>query len=265
MAKVTDQHLGRVRGKVGDIVLKIRDGKSYVSKAPKKYKKATKIAALGNMDRFKMSVSFAKTVNASDVLRPLWLKSDFKGKTAYSKIFSANHAYSGINHVGIFAQISPSEITMDLKALHLDVSSLNIEFNASIYFPEFFPLPYCAVTILHLSHPKNKKSAFHKFITVEEDIADLNINYGEINQINHSVGSNLFNIFKTYDLAVGYVALISYPADKDPIDTHSHGFVLKGQDIQDKEQSLTNKMIDSREIRKKPSGKSESGVTIRIT
>ena len=265
MAKIFDQHLGRVRGKVGDVVLKIRDGKSYVSRAPKKYKKTTKEYAIDNRDRFSMIVNFSKVVNKSEVLKPFWAKSKFKGKSAYSKIFSANHVNTGINHIDIFARIAPSEYILVLQKIILDESNLKVEFETGLRLPEIFPIPYSAVAIIHLSHPKDKSAELHKFITVEEEVIDLELNYKDLNYFNFTIGKKLLSIVNDYDMILVFFALISYPENKDPISSCTHGFVVKGQPILEKERMETDRIKAAKENKKKPKDADDSNVKIRIT
>ncbi len=48
MAKIFDQHLGITRGKIGDVIFKMKGGKSFVGNAPKKYKITKEEGAIFN-------------------------------------------------------------------------------------------------------------------------------------------------------------------------------------------------------------------------
>jgi len=71
MAKVIDQHLGALKGKIGPNVFRMRGPKSFVGQAPKKYKKTTEIGAIHNRNKFSMLVDFASAVNDNKTLKAL--------------------------------------------------------------------------------------------------------------------------------------------------------------------------------------------------
>jgi hypothetical protein len=79
-----------LRGKVGNLVFGIFNGKEVVSLRPGKYKKSTSPEAIKNKKRFAAVVTLAKFVNKLPELSKLWETSGLKGNNNYMKILNAN-------------------------------------------------------------------------------------------------------------------------------------------------------------------------------
>lgn len=93
MAKVDEQLLGKITGKVGKFVFRNVGGKTFVSVRPGKYNvKGTKDSTQVK-NGFKNLVSFASFINSIELLKYVWAEKSVKGKRAYNKIISHNKKF----------------------------------------------------------------------------------------------------------------------------------------------------------------------------
>ena len=107
MAKVLDQHLGTVRGKVGNTVFRMIGSKSFAGKAPKKYKKTKSELLIYNRKRFLVTSEFASAINDSKNLKELWKKSALVGKLPFHKICKENYQYARSGFLNTSARAFP--------------------------------------------------------------------------------------------------------------------------------------------------------------
>jgi hypothetical protein len=93
MAKVDEQLLGKITGKIGKFVFRNVGGKTFVSVRPEKYNvKGTKDSTQVKKG-FKNLVSFASFINSIEMLKYVWANKSVKGKRAYNKIISHNKMF----------------------------------------------------------------------------------------------------------------------------------------------------------------------------
>ncbi|MBX2977244.1 MAG: hypothetical protein KF721_14035 [Ignavibacteriaceae bacterium] len=81
-----------LRGRVGNLVFRVFNGKEVVSIRPSEYKKSTSPNAIKNKNRFSAVVALAKFVNSLPELSKIWETSTLRGNNNYMKILKANLA-----------------------------------------------------------------------------------------------------------------------------------------------------------------------------
>ncbi len=88
MALLTSS-LGNLSGKIGNLVFKVMNGKTYVSKAPGKRKAITDPAKLRHAIKFGTTGKIASAINSVPELQDIW-KMEFKTKNGvFTKIFKS--------------------------------------------------------------------------------------------------------------------------------------------------------------------------------
>lgn len=90
MATMGKKALGEFRGKLGDVVGRVRDGKHYVATAPVSYKMSMQQKEVDKRNRFKVNGKFAKKIKESNLLQRAWDESNVKANNAYNKISKQN-------------------------------------------------------------------------------------------------------------------------------------------------------------------------------
>lgn len=247
MAKVIDQHLGALRGKIGPNVFRMRGPKSFVGQAPNRYKKTKEVGAINNRMKFSILVDFASAINSNKTLKSLWKDSEYSGKSAYLKIISANYNQSGDNFMKLTAVITPEFTNFTVLKVVLDESVFEVTFNIIESIINTISPSVIFTGIIVLTHPKEilskKPKKNRKFIIVEQMINDFSFNLSD-NQFSFKCPEKALEIINQYKKAVVYFAIVSTTTDKPPVGLRANGFVAKGLDIHEKELKAAKRIND---------------------
>lgn len=90
MATLDRSILGDIKGKVGNIVFRKMNNKTFVSLRPEVYKTSNSPAALYSRNRFINISLFASFLNGIDPIKNCWKESKTPGTIAYKKIIKSN-------------------------------------------------------------------------------------------------------------------------------------------------------------------------------
>ena len=92
MAQVNDNILGNLSGRLGNIVFRKMNGKSFASIRPKKYKPAKSEEAVKTKNKFATVVKFASYINSIPEIKTIWKSSALNGKRGYNTIITINQS-----------------------------------------------------------------------------------------------------------------------------------------------------------------------------
>ena len=90
MAKIDKKVLGEFRGRLGDVIGKIREGKHYVSMAPAKYRMSQEPHEVNKRNRFKVNGKLASIIKENEILFRVWDKEKIPANNAFNKISKLN-------------------------------------------------------------------------------------------------------------------------------------------------------------------------------
>lgn len=99
MARLKNFEIGKISGKVGNFVYKVRNGKQFVSLAPSYYSVSDSPASKEKRDRFGACSKIASKLAKDDLLKSLWFGYDsYTKRNAYQKI--SKFIYNYVNEEG---------------------------------------------------------------------------------------------------------------------------------------------------------------------
>lgn len=127
MAKVTKRVLGEYRGKIGNIVSKVRDGKQYFAARPENYRMSKEPHEVEKRNRFKVNGQFAKAVRMNEVLFRVWNKADVKANNAYNKISKMNFKLCEPDRPSVKNIITPPGFTLPVNSVQTFADRVEIE------------------------------------------------------------------------------------------------------------------------------------------
>jgi hypothetical protein len=136
MGKITNATFGKISGKVGDFVIRNRNGKTIIASRPFNFRASNDPASVARRKRFGLSAKFSSCLAQNPFLKELWLNSVPKGTgkgkgTAFTKI--SKHIYPNIMHDDIAQDtiITPSFPGFELSLINISVSldSISAEIN----------------------------------------------------------------------------------------------------------------------------------------
>ncbi len=108
MGELNKSVLGKVRGSVGDITFRQRNGKNYISLRRRTISAPTDAASVERRGRFAVSAKIAQAINATPLLKAIWEKDTPAAMSPYNNMLAVNFAQVTADSVTPFTTIIPS-------------------------------------------------------------------------------------------------------------------------------------------------------------
>lgn len=228
MAKlVAPMPIGRLSGKLGDLVFRNFPGKTVVSKRPHSFTPGSDPASVNRRQRFKLVSMLAKSVKSFPVAYELWAKKSRNKMSAYNCVFKHNYDAVEHNDVSRYIKIFPdSHFHVHPESFIFTKDYLQISLNpADLNIPEYYDVKYLQAAVIIFC--KESLTDFHyecRFITylssplIISDSDELSFNLAlsnneilnpDIPSLNDSQKS-IFNSFDSHSVFVAFIALDSY-------------------------------------------------------
>jgi hypothetical protein len=115
MARLEKRVLGEIRGRVGDVVIKLRNGKQYIASRPSKYTMSKASHEVDKRNRFKVNGLFAKAIKESNLLYTIWDKEKAPAASAYNKICKVNFKLCNTNRPSAKNLITPGGFNLPVE------------------------------------------------------------------------------------------------------------------------------------------------------
>lgn len=138
MAQVNDNLLGNLSGRLGNVVFRKMNGKSFVSVRPKKYKPAKSEQAVKTKNKFGTIVKFAAYINSISELKAIWKSFAEKGKRGYNTIISINQSLIPPNIlknnmilINTNYIIVPGGLDINISGFNYEQDAISISFSLS--------------------------------------------------------------------------------------------------------------------------------------
>ena len=167
--------LGTVRGRIGDLVFKQVNGKSYVAARPHPRSKSSYSGAeRAKQKRFAMNTKLASAINKIDVLKPLWQKAANERMSTHNAISKANYPSVGNKEFLIAPKLTPDSLGIDESRLSFKYSDgiISICFPSDVFGLVMNPdndKSIMAAGVLYLSNPVYDCRDDFKFISLNSD------------------------------------------------------------------------------------------------
>ncbi len=117
MAEKKPSMLGDLSGKIGDIVFKKRNGKTYISKAASNYTLSQLPAEINKRNRQRVNGKFAKQIIQNKLLKAVWDKEKAPCSTGYNKINQVNFHLCEPDRPSEKACITPGGFKLELEEI----------------------------------------------------------------------------------------------------------------------------------------------------
>lgn len=88
MAHLKNKYFGDMKGKFGDVVFRVRNGKNYAAQTPRKYTKPDTLEYKKRISSFKLSTRFSSSLVRTPELKNIWKTESIKSRTLYQHIIS---------------------------------------------------------------------------------------------------------------------------------------------------------------------------------
>lgn len=235
MAKVTEQHLGILNGKVGDYIFRrTPTGKFSVYTMKKERKKTTSEESLKNNSRFALINKFSSAVSDLYFVKEVWNNwRRVKGVKARDKIFSNNFRYCHPDCLHPDAFIVPEGVTCDIVSFTHNNDSFEIVMNPEPRFLNSHNDYFVASCLIYLNIPEKEKSKYDKpennvFITIDKRFNSIKYNADNTFNLKFYKGSNAFSKINDYKRVRVYCTLTYLSKTGKFLWTSSDSFLYKG-------------------------------------
>lgn len=129
MARLEKKVLGEIRGRIGDVVVKVRNGKQYIASRPSKYTMSKAPHEVDKRNRFKVNGLFAKAINDNNFLYSIWDKEKAPATSAYNKICKINFKLCNINRPSAQNLITPGGFNLPVESFSYFSNKVETELN----------------------------------------------------------------------------------------------------------------------------------------
>lgn len=143
MARFDSGIFGLMRGKIGNIVARLRYGKVYVSSKPGKHRAKQTEAAKRNRAIFSRRQRLNKGLRKDDNIRKFWKVVESEGLNHNTKPMKRNTPYVAYERLLPGAGFTPnSEEKIIVKNIHLEGGTIQFDFKIERTNPRKLKLPY---------------------------------------------------------------------------------------------------------------------------
>lgn len=105
MAQLLDSTFGKVRGKIGEFVIRNMNGKTFISARPQRVRVSKDPAAVARRKRFAMAANISACLNRNELFKKVWVDSEYKkDKKAYNLMLK--HFYPYVSEDDIMKDVS---------------------------------------------------------------------------------------------------------------------------------------------------------------
>ena len=207
MVKINNSILGTPKGKLGKIVYRHMNGRTFASERPDIYNASQSEAAKSNRGRFGIAIQFAKYINSIPELSKIWKYTKIKGTTSFNRLVKYNIKTIKNCLLTPYNLITP--VCKDDFAFVNDISfvnnslkfKINLDEKVNITVEDFHILIYC---IIAFQSPKrnNEKSIVMTHLSIETTKYKLN-DYSEVEM---SLADSQKGISSRYKSCMVYIA-----------------------------------------------------------
>ncbi len=237
MARVKGQYLGKVSGKIDDLIFKTTKSGSFVYRNKRIRKSSDSKAAKDNNNRFSVVVGFTNAIHDSILLKRTWKTfRNIKGNRPYDKIHSFVCENSKSDFIGSDAKILPEGIDCNIIGFKHDNSSIEFEIKPYDDLIKLYNDPFSAVAIIYLNTPVTKRKGRkvfpnNTFIMVEEDFDSLGINGLNNVKVKFENYDNKFAEIDDYQRVRVYISVFFNDGHSEVYWTYSNSFLYKGHEL----------------------------------
>lgn len=107
MAELNKSILGKVRGSLGDLSFRQRNGKNVIAMRPSSFTPGTDPASIARRDRFKMSIKLAKVLNDIPIIKQYWTSMSPAEMTGFNFLFKTNYQFVSSDDINSNPMIMP--------------------------------------------------------------------------------------------------------------------------------------------------------------
>lgn len=219
MGEINKTTLGRLKGLIGDVVFRQRDGANYVSSRPTGYPETTDPVILARRARFKLTLKFASAINSIEPMRKIWKPYAPEKGIAYNAMVQSNYIFVNNGVIGDRAMIMPTlGFSANATSLELTETQLTAVFavlDAESGIDENVERDIYLASVVHLSSPVVETDRPYEFLSLlsASQSVDL-VNPMTFNIPLDNIEKQIFNAYQSVKI---FAALYTTDANDQPV------------------------------------------------
>lgn len=208
-----------ISGRVGDVVYRHKNGKTFVASRPKKRCTAKSAYEEALQRKFGMTGKISKTINSLEVLKYFWRGVTSRNHATYNKIFKENYPRIKIEDLSGFIQIVPMG-GFDIKEglIKLNESGIVIqckELGENSNFDTKIEKYVIAAGIIILKNPKIEDIPLYEVIPFETN--KYLLYPGEYLSLSVESRGSISGLYENYSLRTAAAVFITLDEEGKPV------------------------------------------------
>lgn len=124
--------LGKPTGAVGDILFRLKDGRTIIGTRPVSFMPGMDLKSVNRRNRFGIAAKFSKAVNSIASLKSVWDNATPNNISPFNGIFKASYPYMTPTDVSDSAKVVPFLFGFDITttSVTIDETSVNVAISA---------------------------------------------------------------------------------------------------------------------------------------
>lgn len=219
MAHLNKQVLGRLSGKIGDIVFRQRSGKNFASIKPGSFNPGNDPAAIDRRNRFAIACKFSSQINAVPFLNAVWKKKVPAGISPYNYITKTNYRYTNPDELTNLATIIPElGFSVAINSLSLTPPEMQVVVDPIGNIAGIDPVVETIIrlcSIISLTEPDDEFADRVEFITMVSQAQAMVLDNQLTFQVPYS--DQEIQLLNNYQDKKAFSTIITFDADENPV------------------------------------------------
>jgi len=207
MASLKSSVIGIPSGKMGGVIVRIRNGKPFYYSLPLNFKMSMSAAAVEGRNNFASAQSLAKIVNASPKLREIWTNAKIPGTNSYQRLIKNNRKLAVGGSLTTSNMITPPGLPLKINSALVENKKLILSFDC----PAVPDLSFPAVLFTYIYFGGNSRTIIPFKREIAEPAPDGRY------YIETSLDSNTKRLLSNNPSPIIYLALAGGTANKKKV------------------------------------------------
>ena len=219
MAELNKTVLGKVRGSIGELTFRQRNGKNVIAMRPSSFVPGSDPASIARRERFKLTIKLAKGLNNIPFIKSMWNTVKPAELSAYNYIFKSNYQFVSPDDITANPLILPEYgFNIDNPTGTFNASSIDITFDAlgtSKGIDTLIETNAYLISVLFLKDPVNTNYENYQISIIESGLVPLDLENPLT--LNIAVQDSLLAFYNDYQEKKVFSVLITVDAENNVV------------------------------------------------
>ncbi len=168
MAKINKQILGKVRGSLGDITFRQRNGISYLATRPASFMPGKDPASIARREKFALNIKLCKAIYSHEELKSIWTIETPQDKAVFNYLCQVNYQMIGAGNIPGSIKLAPGlSFNVNNPVINFESAQINVNFDAlgtGTGIDAGAETSIKLLSVVYMNNPIDNNSAKYSFI-----------------------------------------------------------------------------------------------------